>query len=204
MVGVTRKDPAAGHRERLLAAAIACLQDKGYARTTARDLVAASGTNLASIGYHFGGKEALLNAALAECFRTWTDRVEEAVFSSGAAAPAERLERALTAMIGAFDELGGQVAALVEAFPAALRSAELRDRLAAAYAESRRAAADMITRACADADREPPGSPQTMASVLIALCDGLMLQFLLDPTATPDAAEVFGALTAMAAFLTGP
>ena len=35
-----------GHREDLLTAARQCLEDKGYARTTARDLVAASGTNL--------------------------------------------------------------------------------------------------------------------------------------------------------------
>jgi hypothetical protein len=42
---------------------------RGYARTTARDLAAESGANLASIGYHFGSKEALLNEALAEGMR---------------------------------------------------------------------------------------------------------------------------------------
>jgi AcrR family transcriptional regulator len=50
-----------GHREALLAGARRCLLERGYARTTARDLVAASDTNLASIGYHFGSNEALLN-----------------------------------------------------------------------------------------------------------------------------------------------
>ena len=40
-----------GHREDLLEGAKRCLYEKGYARTTARDIVAASGTNLASIGY---------------------------------------------------------------------------------------------------------------------------------------------------------
>ena len=49
-----------GHREELLAAARRLLETKGYARITARDLVADSGTNLASIGYHFGSKEGLL------------------------------------------------------------------------------------------------------------------------------------------------
>ena len=53
-----------GHREALLDGARRCLLERGYARTTARDLVAASGTNLASIGYHFGSKEALLNGAM--------------------------------------------------------------------------------------------------------------------------------------------
>lgn len=48
-----------GHREDLLEGAKRCLLEKGYARTTARDIGAASGTNLASIGYHYGSKEAL-------------------------------------------------------------------------------------------------------------------------------------------------
>src|SRR3989442_906316 len=64
-----------GHREDLLTAARRLLEEKGYARTTARDLVAASGTNLASIGYHFGSKEALLNEAIGEAVAEWTDQV---------------------------------------------------------------------------------------------------------------------------------
>ena len=60
-----------GHREALLVGAKRCLAEKGYARTTARDIVAASGTNLASIGYHFGSKEALLNQALIEAIGDW-------------------------------------------------------------------------------------------------------------------------------------
>ena len=52
------------HREDLLAGAVQCLREKGYAHTTARDIVAASGTNLASIGYHYGSTKALLNAAV--------------------------------------------------------------------------------------------------------------------------------------------
>ena len=51
-----------GHREDLLEGAKRCLLEKGYGRTTARDLVQASGTNLASIGYHYGSKDALLRA----------------------------------------------------------------------------------------------------------------------------------------------
>jgi AcrR family transcriptional regulator len=52
-----------GHREDLLAGAARCLRRKGYARITARDIVAASGTNLASIGCHYGSSQTLLNAA---------------------------------------------------------------------------------------------------------------------------------------------
>src|SRR5690606_38768776 len=50
-----------GQRQDLLAGAKRCIAEKGYSRTTARDIPAASGANLAAIGYHFGSKEALLN-----------------------------------------------------------------------------------------------------------------------------------------------
>jgi len=56
--------PQPSSRDQLLEGALLCLQTKGYARTTARDIAAASGANLASIGYHFGSKEGLLNAAV--------------------------------------------------------------------------------------------------------------------------------------------
>ena len=61
------------HRDQLIKGAIKCLQTKGYAHTTARDIASASGANLASIGYHFGSKEALLNEAMIRLFarRNW-------------------------------------------------------------------------------------------------------------------------------------
>src|SRR5215469_2225151 len=55
----------ATHRTRLLAAARELLRERAYGDITARDLVAASSTNLGSIGYHFGSKEALLTLARA-------------------------------------------------------------------------------------------------------------------------------------------
>ena len=64
-----------GHKEELLAAARRCLVTRGYARTTARDLVAESGTNLGSIGYHFGSKDALLAQALDDAFLEYTEKV---------------------------------------------------------------------------------------------------------------------------------
>ncbi|GAA1582016.1 TetR/AcrR family transcriptional regulator [Actinoplanes couchii] len=62
-----------GNREDLLDAAKRCLYDKGYARTTARDVAAAAGVSLAAIGYHFGTKELLLNAALRQALEEWGD-----------------------------------------------------------------------------------------------------------------------------------
>lgn len=41
------------NRDALLAAARKCLLEKGYNRTTARDIASAGGVSLAAIGYHF-------------------------------------------------------------------------------------------------------------------------------------------------------
>ena len=53
-----------GNREDLLDGARRCIIEKGYARTTARDIAGAAGVSLAAIGYHFGSKEALMAEAL--------------------------------------------------------------------------------------------------------------------------------------------
>ncbi|MEK8172692.1 TetR/AcrR family transcriptional regulator [Streptomyces sp. M19] len=65
-----------GHREDLLEGAKRCLLEKGWVGTTARDIVSASGANLASIGYHYGSKDALLAEAFFTLTEEWGDTVE--------------------------------------------------------------------------------------------------------------------------------
>src|ERR671931_1551368 len=59
------------HRAALLEGAIECIQEKGYTRTTARDIVAASGSHLPSINYYYGSKDTLMDEALVESARRW-------------------------------------------------------------------------------------------------------------------------------------
>jgi AcrR family transcriptional regulator len=193
------KDKQLGNREKLLRGAMDCLREKGYARTTARDLVAASGANLASIGYHYGSKEALLNEAIAVGFREFVAEVERATFAAESDTSVGRLQRSLSAMVDRFAEIEPLVASFVEAFPQAVRSPELRERLAESYEEDRTAGADMIVRSVeADGMSLDHEHAETLASVLTALCDGLMLQWLLDPERTPSSADIMEALAAAA------
>jgi AcrR family transcriptional regulator len=186
-----------GNREKLLTGAMKCLQERGYARTTARDLVAASGANLASIGYHFGSKEALLNEAVAQGVVLWTKSVEAEAFAAEGASTAERLELALAAMIDRFDELEPYLVSFVEAFPPSIRSTELRTTMAAAYEDSRRSGGETLRRSLAgDGIDVAPGDGEILASLILALCDGLILQWLLDRERLPSSAEVVRALRA--------
>jgi AcrR family transcriptional regulator len=188
--------PQASNREQLLEGARHCLQTKGYARTTARDIAAASGANLASIGYHFGSKEDLLNEAVARAGEEWAERIGEASLGTPDAAPLERIARSWQAMIGSFEEERPLLVAFVEAMAQAERSDELRARMAEMYSKLRDAVGDMVRNGLGN-DAEAIGAdPRVVASFLIAVCDGLVLQWLVDPNDTPTAEQLTTSLGA--------
>lgn len=94
-----------GHRENLLTAARECLLKTGYARTTVRDLVAASGANQASINYHFGSKDQLLTRALIELNTEWGELLFAALGTADEPVGHEERWRRIIASIEAHREL---------------------------------------------------------------------------------------------------
>jgi AcrR family transcriptional regulator len=188
-----------GHKDELLAAARRCLVTRGYAKTTARDLVAESGTNLASIGYHFGSKEALLVQAMDDLAIEYTDRVLALAGAVGAEGT-DPGQAVATAWVTMTDMLRDEHArtllvAFVEALAQAQRSDSLRARLAEGYEEMRRRIVEGIVAVVPDASEE---IARTVASFFIAVFDGYMVQWLLDPDATPAGADLLeGARLAM-------
>src|SRR5689334_18176402 len=129
-------DSAVGHREELLAAARRLLEERGYAHITARDLVAASGTNLASIGYHFGSKAALLNAAIEASFADWAGQLADFAMSDPAATPLQRAGATWAASLASLPERRPILQSYIEALAQAMRVPELRAQLAAHYSRA--------------------------------------------------------------------
>jgi AcrR family transcriptional regulator len=180
-----------GHREALLDGARRCLLERGYARTTARDLVAASGTNLASIGYHFGSKEALLNEAMQQCFDEYVDQIDQIVFADPSATALQRVRASWEVLVSTFEQYRPLMVAFVEALAQAQRVPELRAQLADCYERLRATVADMV-RASVDGLSEP--TARQVASFLIAVYEGLKVQWLLDPQRAPSPDELMAAL----------
>ncbi len=179
------------HRELLLDAARRCLEEKGYARTTARDLVAASGTNLASIGYHFGSKEALLNEAIATAFVEWTEEVNRAVRETPADAPLVRLLEGWREMLSRTEANRPLIVANLEAMAQISRSPELRERMAAAYEECRARIAEVVRESLPD---DGSVDADAVASFIIAVVDGITLQHMADPERAPTGEQLVAAL----------
>lgn len=183
------------HRERLREGALIAMRERGYARTTARDVAAAAGVSLGSIGYHYGSTEALLLEALRDGFAEWTAHVERRVRAEAAAGASigEQALHAVAGMLTTLDEHRGLATAFVEALAPAMHSEELRERLAEMMQQTREAYVVALRTALGDEAGSAHG--EVLASLLIAVLDGLMVQALLDPARTPTGAQIAAALT---------
>lgn len=158
-------------RERLIAGALQCLREKGYAGTTARDIAAASDANLRSIGYHFGSTKELLNTAISLNFRLWLEPLIEAA-ADETHSPADRLRIGMARFTKSLPDNGPVLRAWLEAIALAGREPELAIALADNQAEFRKRL--QITLAQAGTS-----NPSEQAAALIAVCDGLIVRFLL-------------------------
>jgi AcrR family transcriptional regulator len=192
------------HRQRLIEGALKCLREKGYAHTTARDIAAASNANLGSIGYHFGSKDALLREALSEGLRQWTQYFLSRVLAHEDAGPIEHLRTFWSGAAESVEEQQGLMLALIEALPAAARSPVLRAQLADLIEETRRASQATIKAAIPGAEALDERTARTLASLVIAVIDGLALQWLIDPERAPTGEELAGALDSILLTATGP
>ena len=176
------------HREDLLAGAVRCIREKGYARTTARDIVAASGTNLASIGYHYGSTEALLNAAVIEAMGEFGAEVGQVMAASLGQADSllERFERFWTHAIDSFRTSPQVWLATFDVFSVAQRSEEVRASLADGFEGGRVLWAQSLFGNVAETD---PQLTRAIGSLQQALLSGVLVQWLIDPQRAPSAAK---------------
>lgn len=157
--------------------------------------MAASGANLASIGYHFGSKEALLNAAMMEAFTEWGQELDQSLPVNAGADPVEELESTWQTVTQSFTVHRPLWVASIEAYAQAQHSPELRDQLAASLENIRTALAGDVTKAHGAVDER---TARAVGSVQLALLTGLMVQWLIDPAGAPDGADVTAALRMIA------
>jgi AcrR family transcriptional regulator len=182
-----------GHREDLLDGAVRCLREKGYARTTARDIVAASGTNLASIGYHYGSTQALLNAAVVKSLEDFGTEMARAAAAAPGATTLERFERFWTNVIESFRDSREIWLATFDIFSVAQRDPEVRAIVADGLEGGRQLWAQLVF---GDDARD-------VGSLLQALLSGVLVQWLVDPDRAPSARELSGAMLTLAQRVTG-
>ncbi|WP_371618046.1 TetR/AcrR family transcriptional regulator [Streptomyces sp. NBC_00454] len=175
-----------GHREDLLEGAKECLVEKGFVRTTARDIVKASGANLASIGYHYGSKDALLTQAFIALVEEWGDRFTAGVTGEGGSL--ERFRSVWDGVHAGHEKSGPIWAASMEVALTRERLPELRALLAASQGEGRKGLVSMFTGVPEEQVTED--ELRTTGAFYQALLNGFMLQWLFDPESAASPAEL--------------
>ncbi len=189
-----------GNREDLLAGARRCLEEKGYLRTTVRDIASAAQVSMAAIGYHFGSREALLNQALFAAMDEWA--AGSGRLTGQGDTNEERYADTWDRKIRDFGEMRWLWLASVEAFVHAQSSPELLAVLAEGQRRNRRMVAAALRGV-------PPAEVseedvRSLGSLHIALLSGVMVQALTDPGAAPTGRELAQGLRTMVELLDEP
>ncbi|MEW2264034.1 TetR/AcrR family transcriptional regulator [Streptomyces sp. NPDC047853] len=179
-----------GHREDLLEGAKRCLLKKGFARTTARDVVKESGTNLASIGYHYGSKDALLAQAYVSLVEGMGDAFEgdRAALEETAPGSTERFQVVWTNIIRTMRGPGSIWHLSMEILVMGDRMPEVRDHLARAQREAGRGLIPSLM-----GGREEDVSDETadtLGAFYVTLMTGLIAQWTFDPRSAPEAEQL--------------
>jgi AcrR family transcriptional regulator len=181
-----------GHREALLRGAQRCLIEIGYARTTARDIVAASGANLASIVYHYGSKEALLNEALIAAVESQGEQLGRALAAiDPTTGPMERFEQAWTLVIDNFHQNRQVWLGSFEVFAQVDRAPAVRQALAETIQQGRDGLARLFHPEAGQMDE---ADRLALGSFFQALMTGVMTQWLVDPDRAPTGTMLTEAL----------
>ncbi|MFG2132064.1 TetR/AcrR family transcriptional regulator [Streptomyces sp. NPDC048751] len=180
-----------GHREDLLEGAKRCLLGQGFVRTTARDIVKESGTNLASIGYHYGSKDALLVQAYISLLQGLGDTFDPGWGEAGAASPPgslERFQEVWATIIRSVPEARAIWMLSLEVVVHADRLQEVRKLLAEAQEQGRSGLVPLFSGVPeAELDKE---TVDTEGRFYVTLLNGLMVQWLFDPDTATDAEQL--------------
>jgi AcrR family transcriptional regulator len=188
-----------GHREDLLAGAKRCLLEKGWSRTTARDIVAASGANLASIGYHYGSKDTLMREALFAAMSDWADDVQASLAQTSPASNAatgsgltDRFESGWSRALELFGKHQAMWRAQLEAVLQAEHDPALREAFDRAQPEARQALVRLFHGLGErEVDEE---TSRVLGSFYLTLVSGMVVQQALHPGRTPDARDMTEAM----------
>jgi AcrR family transcriptional regulator len=188
-----------GNREALLDGAKKCLLEKGYDRTTVRDIATTAGVSMAAIGYHYGSREALLQQALFASLEEWDAGLQEALAVLDAPKGSERFAAVWNLLIDHIKANPTLWMASFELFMLAQRSPEIAE----AYAQGQPGAtAAMAALATGELEETIDAETiRTVGSVQMALVSGVVMQWLSYPDDAPGPEELAAGLKGIVATL---
>jgi AcrR family transcriptional regulator len=166
-------------RQRLLDATRRCVRHHGVARTTSREITAEAEANLAAITYHFGSKDDLVAEALLDGLRAWVTPALDAL--TEADDPAAGMLTAVQTLLATFAEHRDEAPAHLEALVQAPHLPGLHEGVLALWADLRSILAAQLESMLADDQLPAWLDPDSMAALLVAVANGIVLHATVDP-----------------------
>ena len=168
----------------IIDAARRCLSEKGYVATTVAEIAASAGVSRGLLHYYFESKEELL----AQVVRAGTDaymELVEAMFAQSESA--EDLARGLVGAARALFESDPTFVNLtMECWTLAHESPLVARELKDLYRQFRDAICEGLEEAVGRGIIEPAIPLEGLAALLLAITDGLVMQFLIHPELAAD------------------
>lgn len=177
-------------KERIIAAALKVLAEKGYDATTLREISREAQAAPGLVHYYFGGKDALLVEALQAAGRQFHQRMERLIQQ----VPADQSLGAFLTQLSERVEQEPEIYRLrYESFSLGLHNPIIAPAVRERLAQRREEIGSVMATVMKNLERTEgvkPSSlePTVLAALLLALFDGLALQKIMDPSFDLDAA----------------
>jgi AcrR family transcriptional regulator/mRNA-degrading endonuclease toxin of MazEF toxin-antitoxin module len=181
-------------RSRLLEATIRTVQERGRGGATAREIARAAEANLGAIVYYFGSKDELVDQALISASERWTDSFKvNGLAAAAGKTTGERLAGSLGGFMGSLAGNRSLATSFLEALASAERSPSVRSALRDNYAGLREAVVDGPDDETGGLALED-GAAEAVAGAVVALFDGLLIQWFLEPELEVNPLELVASL----------
>jgi AcrR family transcriptional regulator len=141
-----RREAGQRTRDRLLAAALELLSERGPEGLTLREITDSAGANVAAVSYHFGSLKALCDTAIEHALERYLDAQHEAIRALAPEATLEELAAAFAGpMIRSLAAGGQDLAVMRTVARVGIDPPEGWDRLAGKFDQTRRDAVRVLS-----------------------------------------------------------
>jgi AcrR family transcriptional regulator len=180
---MTREESRRLTRERLIDAAAAVFAERGYRRASVEEIAARAGYTIGALYSNFSGKEEVLLALLEQRVAQIAERIVTAALQADT--PTDKLRAGAREWMEFLDDEPELYALMVEFWTIWVRDDEQRPHHGRRFAAVREYIGGLIQQKADEIGVTMALPPDQIGAVVLALADGLALQYLANPDAVP-------------------
>lgn len=173
-----KADVADERRAHIIQAALVCFSRKGYHLTTMDDIAQESGLSKGSLYWYFKSKKELFLSILEAYFRQMETAIQPIL--EGTLSPSEKLRAVAEVVVGSMKEVQPLASVMIDFWSQTRHEEDVNQLLRQVYEPSYQGLAAIIEEGIQRGEFRPVNAAH-LASLLMAVYDGLMMQGLAIP-----------------------